>query len=209
MLMTNRNLFIAFEGIDGSGKSTQVKLLAEKLESIGHKVYTTFEPTDSEIGSIIRNILIGKKNADNRTIAGLFVADRLNHLLNDENGIVKKMKEGFTVLTDRYYFSSYAYNGTHMDINWVIDANAMSASILRPHLNIFIDVPPEVSMSRINGNRDSIDLYENLENLKKVRAKYLEAFALLYQVEKIYTVDGNKDPEIIHKEIVNKIEDLI
>ncbi|MDP1728522.1 MAG: dTMP kinase [Bacteroidota bacterium] len=207
--MTNRNLFIAFEGIDGSGKSTQVKLLAEKLESIGHKVYTTFEPTDSEIGSIIRNILIGKKNADNRTIAGLFVADRLNHLLNDENGIVKKMKEGFTVLTDRYYFSSYAYNGTHMDINWVIDANAMSASILRPHLNIFIDVPPEVSMSRINGNRDSIDLYENLENLKKVRAKYLEAFALLYQVEKIYTVDGNKDPEIIHKEIVNKIEDLI
>ncbi len=206
--MIKRNLFIAFEGIDGSGKSTQVKLLAEKLESIGHKVYTTFEPTDSEIGIIIRNILTGKKKADNRTIAGLFVADRLNHLLNEENGIVKKMNEGFTVLTDRYYFSSYAYNGTHMDIKWVIEANAMSASILRPHLNIFIDVPPEVSMGRINGNRNSIDLYENLENLKNVRAKYFEAFALLNKEEKIFTVDGNKNPDLIHKEIVNNIEIL-
>lgn len=208
MLMTKSNLFIAFEGIDGSGKSTQVKLLADKLESKGHKVYTTFEPTDSEIGTIIRNILTGKKKADNRTIAGLFVADRLNHLLNDENGIVKKMSEGFTVLTDRYYFSSYAYNGTHMDINWVINANAISASILRPHLNIFIDVSPEVSMGRINGNRDTVDLYENLENLKKVRAKYLEAFALLNQTEKIFTVDGNQNPDLIHKEIANKIEIL-
>ncbi|MFI5196773.1 MAG: dTMP kinase, partial [Chitinophagales bacterium] len=113
------NLFIALEGTDGSGKSSQVKLLAEKLENAGHKVYATFEPTDGVIGSMVRNILRGGIKADNRTIAALFLADRLDHLLNETNGIVKKLGEGYTVITDRYYFSSYAYHGTHMDMDWV------------------------------------------------------------------------------------------
>ncbi len=207
--MRKINLFIALEGIDGSGKSTQVKLLAAKLEAAGQKIYTTFEPTDGQIGLIIRKILKGSEKADNRTIAGLFVADRLDHLLNEESGIVKKMSEGFTVITDRYYFSSYAYNGTHMDMQWVINANAMSAEILRPDINIFIDVPPEVCMKRINSNRASVELYESLENLKKVREKYLESFALLSGSENIIIVDGNRSPEIIFDDIWNKISRLI
>ena len=101
-----KNLFIAFEGIDGSGKSTQVKMLAEKLISEGHKVYTTFEPTDSPIGSIIRNIMKGRMQADHKTIAGLFVADRLDHLLNEVNGIVKKMKEELTGEHDKVVTAS-------------------------------------------------------------------------------------------------------
>jgi len=156
-------MFIALEGIDGSGKSTQTRLLAEKLVNEGHIVYTTFEPTDSPIGSLIRNILKGRFKADHRTIAGLFVADRLDHLLNEVNGIVKKLDEGFTVITDRYCFSSYAYQGTHMDMDWVIQANSMSAQILRPDINIFIDVDPEVSMQRLHSNRGQIELFETLE----------------------------------------------
>ncbi len=207
--MRKNNLFIALEGIDGSGKSTQVKLLAAKLEAAGQKIHTTFEPTDGQIGLIIRKILKGAEKADNRTIAGLFVADRLDHLLNEESGIVKKMSDGFTVITDRYYFSSYAYNGTHMDLQWVINANAMSAEILRPDINIFIDVPPEVCMNRINSNRASVELYESLENLKKVREKYLESFALLSGSENIIIVDGNRNPEIFFEDIWNKISKLI
>lgn len=99
-----KNLFIAFEGIDGSGKSTQVKLLTDHLIKAGHKVYATFEPTDSPIGSLIRSIFNHKLEADHRVIAGLFVADRLDHLLNKSNGILKKLEEGYTVITDRYYF---------------------------------------------------------------------------------------------------------
>ena len=137
-----KNLFIALEGIDGSGKSTQTKILARKLEDAGHKVYTTFEPTDGAIGTIIRNILKGEMKADEHIIAALFVADRLDHLLNETNGIIKKLGEGFTVITDRYYFSSYAYHGAHVDMNWVIAANAMSAKICRPDVNLFIDVAP-------------------------------------------------------------------
>jgi dTMP kinase len=97
-----KNLFIAFEGIDGSGKSTQVNLLAESLEKAGHKVYCTFEPTDSPIGTIIRNIFKHKMEADERVIAALFAADRLDHLMNKTNGIIKKMEECYTDITDRY-----------------------------------------------------------------------------------------------------------
>lgn len=201
-----KNLFIALEGIDGSGKSTQTRLLSEQLTSQGHKVYSTFEPTDNQIGKLIRNILKGNAKADHRIIAGLFVADRLDHLLNEEYGIVKKLAEGFTVITDRYCFSSYAYQGAHMDIDWVIQANAMSAGILRPDINIFIDVAPEVSMQRLHSNRDTIELFETLDNLKLVRAKYMEAFEKLRSVENIFIVDGNRSPELIAHDIWNEVQ---
>jgi dTMP kinase len=199
------NLFIALEGIDGSGKSTQTKLLTRQLTNEGHKVYSTFEPTDSAIGSLIRNILKGNAKADHRIIAGLFVADRLDHLLNEVNGIVKKLEEGYTVITDRYCFSSYAYQGTHMDMNWVIQANAMSAAILRPDINIFIDVDPEVSMHRLHSNRDNIELFETLETLKAVRSKYYEAFDKLKSEENIVIVDGNQSIESIAKDIWKEV----
>src|SRR5471030_3248312 len=151
-----KNFFIAFEGIDGSGKSTQVKLLKEKLEATGLKVYVTCEPTDSPMGKMIREIFSHKIEADHRTIAALFVADRLDHLLNKTNGILKKLEEGYTVITDRYYFSSYAYQSPYMDLNWVIQANSLSADLLRPDLNIYIDISPELSIERLNKGRSSI-----------------------------------------------------
>ena len=204
-----KNLFIALEGIDGSGKSTQTKLLTEKLMAQGHKVYSTFEPTDNQIGKLIRNILKGNAKADHRIIAGLFVADRLDHLLNEEYGIVKKLEDGFTVITDRYCFSSYAYQGTHMNMDWVIQANAMSAEILRPDINIFIDVSPEISMQRLHANRDNIELFETLDSLQKVRAKYMEAFEKLKAVENIFTVDGDRSTELIAQDIWQKIASML
>ena len=203
------NLFIALEGIDGSGKSTQTKLLTEQLTSRGHKVYSTFEPTNNQIGKLIRDILKGNTSADYRIIAGLFVADRLDHLLNSAYGIVKKLDEGYTVIMDRYYFSSYAYQGAHMDIDWVIQANAMSASILRPDVNIFIDVAPEISMQRLHANRDNIELFETLDNLKLVRSKYMEAFEKLKGEEHIISVDGNRTPDLIAGDIWEKVASML
>lgn len=200
------NLFITFEGIDGSGKSSQVKLLAEKLKKNGYKVYITFEPTDGFIGNTLRNILQGSIKADNRTIAALFLADRLDHLLNEENGIVKKLSEGYIVITDRYYFSSYAYHGTHMDMDWVIETNKICAQILKPDINIFIDIPPEISMKRINANRESTELYETLDNLSKVRGKYIEAFTKLKDRENIFITDGNRSLDAIAADIWKEIE---
>ena len=203
-----RNLFIALEGIDGSGKSTQAKLLAEKLTAAGHKVYTTFEPTDGMIGTVLRSILKGAIKADHRTIAGLFLADRLDHLLNEETGLVKKMQDGYTVITDRYYFSSYAYHGTHMDMDWVIAANSICAQALKPDINIFIDVAPETSMQRINTNRTSTELFENLDSLINIKAKYTEAFEKLKSEEKIFITDGNRSPESIAADIFDSVSSL-
>ena len=207
--MMKKNYFITFEGIDGSGKSTHVKLLTEKLEKEGFKVYPTFEPTHSPIGSIIKDIFKHKIEADHKTIAALFLADRLNHLLNETDGILKKMREGYTVISDRYYFSSYAYHGTHMDIDWVIQANSLCADLLRPDLTIFIDVPPDVCMQRLKEDRNTIELYESLENLHNVREKYLEAFDKLKQVENVFITDGDRPFETIFTDIWNEIYPLL
>jgi dTMP kinase len=139
--------------------------------------------------------------ADHRVIAGLFVADRLDHLLNKTDGILKKLEEGYTVITDRYYFSSYAYQGTHMSQDWVIEANSLSAELLRPDLNVYIDISPDISITRINHGRSSMELYETKENLQQVRKKYFEAFEKLKSEEAIFMTEGNRLPELIAKNI--------
>lgn len=203
-----KNLFIALEGIDGSGKSTQMQLLKEKLETAGHKVYLTCEPTDGPMGKMIRNIFTEKLDTDHRVIAGLFVADRLEHILDKTNGLLKKLEEGYTVITDRYLFSSYAYQGAHMSLDWVIAANSLSADLLRPDLNVYIDISPEVSMERITRNRTSTELFETHENLTKVRDTYLLAFKKLEGEEMIFTVDGNQSPEEVAKRIWEALEGI-
>ncbi|MGJ1204269.1 dTMP kinase [Sphingobacterium lactis] len=203
--MAKKNLFIVLEGIDGSGKSTQTKLLKEKLAKAGHKLYTTFEPTDSPIGSLIRNIFNRRVVTDNRAIAALFVADRLDHLLNPVNGIIKKLEEGYTVICDRYYFSSYAYQSEEVSLNWLIEANSISQNLLKPDVNIYIDIDPEISMERLNKDRSSLEIFENLSNLQKVRSRYQEAFRLLEDKENIAFVDGNQSVD----EISNAIFDIV
>lgn len=203
-----KNLFIAFEGIDGSGKSTQVTLLADNLKKAGHQVYVTAEPTDNPTGLLIRNIFSHKMEADHRTLAGLFVADRLDHLLNKKNGILKKLDEGYTVITDRYYFSSYAYQGTHMPMDWVIEANSLSAGLLRPDLNVYIDLEPEISIQRLSRGRNSTELYETMDNLKNVREKYFESFHRLRLKENIFITDGNRPTEILAGDILNEVSQI-
>jgi dTMP kinase len=203
-----KNIFIALEGIDGSGKSTQIDLLSEHLEKAGHKVFTTFEPTNGPIGKMIRDIFNHRMEADQRTIAALFVADRLEHILNEENGMLKKMEDGYTVITDRYYFSSYAYHGVHMPVDWVIQSNALSAELLRPDLNIFIDIEPETGMERLRKGRTSLELFETLENQKRVRDKYFEVIKQLKTEERFYITNGNRPPEAIAGDIWNAVQKI-
>jgi dTMP kinase len=204
-----KNLFIALEGIDGCGKSTQQTLLAQKLREHGLMIYETCEPTESRIGQLIRDVFNHRMEADHRTIAGLFVADRLDHILNQKNGILRKMSEGYTVITDRYYFSSYAYQGAHMSLDWVIQANSQSAELLRPDINIYIDIDPEISMQRIAKSRNSIELFETKENLHRVRETYFRSFAHEKHLERIEIVNGDQPVELIANEIWGIVDSLI
>ena len=119
------------------------------------------------------------------------------------------MDEGYSVITDRYYFSSYAYHSVHMDMDWVIQANALSAQLLRPDLNIYIDIDPETSISRLHAGRNHFELYETIGNLKLVRNKYLEVIKKLEHEEKTVIIDGNQPADAVAAAIWNAVSTLL
>ena len=197
----NKGIFLALEGIDGSGKTTQLQKLTARLAQLNIKHYSTQEPTGGPVGSLIRQILTGRTLADNRVMASLFVADRLDHLLNNVDGISQKIDAGVCVLTDRYYFSSYAYQSVDMDLNWLINANRPIAEILRPNLTIFLDIPVSTALARIQAGRFNTELYEKEERLLAVRKQYLTAFAQLQAEENIAIIDADADADTVAERI--------
>ncbi len=196
-----RGKFIVFEGIDGSGKSTQINLLAEALKKRSIPCRTTLEPTFGMVGSVLHDILSGKMSADPKVVASLFVADRLDHILNQTDGVLKSVENGETVICDRYYFSSYAYQSVEVPRDWVVSANRMAAETLRPDATIFIDISAETAMNRISKNRENTELYETKERLSAVREGYFSAFELMKDEERIFVVDGNRSIDEIAEEI--------
>ncbi len=203
-----RGGFVTFEGIDGSGKSTQIQNISKRLKAQDLKIYTTFEPTDGHVGSLIRQMLSGSIAIDQRTIASLFAADRTDHLTNQKNGIKKKVDNGELVLCDRYYFSSYAYHAQYIDMEWIIHTNSLNAEILKPDLTIFIDVDPDVCIERIKLSRSQFEMYEKIDVMKKVRANYFKAFDKLKDQEKVVIVDGNTNLQKVEAAILNEINKL-
>jgi len=193
--------FIVLEGIDGSGKSSQIGPLMNRLERLGVRCRADREPTDRPVGVLIRRALTGQTPLDPRVMAALYAADRLDHLVNKENGLRAAIDEGITVVSDRYYFSSYAYHGVDVDINWVIGANSLSADLLRPTVTVFLDVPAELAMERIRKNRDHEELFEKEDRLRKTRELYFQAFDRLKDVENVAVVDGSGTMEEVAERI--------
>ena len=201
--------FIAFEGIDGSGKSTQMARLVARLQSQGISVHSTQEPTTSPIGSVIRQMMSGRIVGSHEAIAGLFVADRLDHILNPVDGMLPLLSQGMVVVSDRYYFSSYAYHAPHVDVDWVIAANSLAAKLLRPAVTIYLDVEPSVAIKRIERSRSRLQLYETLENLTLTRDAYLSAFERQRGIENIAIVDGDSDPDFVEEAIWKLIVPIV
>ena len=186
-----------FEGIDGSGKTTQVELLGRRLMSRGVRTFSTCEPTNGPVGRLIRRMLSGTLRADQRTIASLFAADRTEHLTDPETGVRRMVDEGTTVICDRYYFSSYAYHSQYMDMEWVIQANRLNAEILKPDITLFIDVDPKTCLDRLQTTRKYLEIYEKIDIMKQVRTNYLAAFNRLEHQERVAVIDGNDSVENI------------
>lgn len=162
-MVEKKGIFICIEGLDGSGKTTQAKILAKK---INNAIYTT-EPSKGLIGNYIRkSYLYSKKRFSPFVEALLFAADRIEHL---ESEIIPALNEGTTVICDRYVFSSLAYQGASgISLDWI---ETINKAILYPDLAIFIDVEPEKSMRRLNSKKS---LMENLQTQIKVRDIYLK-----------------------------------
>lgn len=197
----NKGHFFVFEGIDGSGKSTQIRLLKEKIEKQGVRCMETKEPTDGPIGSLVHQCMTGRTTADEQTIAALFAADRLDHLLNDNDGLCKLVNEGVSVISDRFVLSNYAYQSVRVPLNWLIEMNSQAMNALKPDCHIFIDVDPEVSLARIAAGRFSKELYETKDRLTEVRTRYYELFERLKDSENIVIIDGNRSVEEIAEDV--------
>ncbi|MBM4035480.1 MAG: dTMP kinase [Planctomycetes bacterium] len=163
-------LFIVLEGIDGSGTTTQSRLLAEWLESLGHSVTLTAEPTGGPVGTLIRQILQGAvPEADETTMALLFAADRAWHV---SGTVVPALDAGRIVVSDRHYLSSVAYQSTGVDMAWV---ESLNSRFPRPDLTVFLDIAPSAALERKLRGGNAAERYERVGTLERVRANYLVA----------------------------------
>ena len=194
-------MFVAFEGIDGSGKSTQMALLSRALKSMGRSVHETREPSDRPIGKLIREGMSGRVSFDDRVIAALFVADRLDHLTNPFDGIIEKLADGLIVLTDRYVVSSYAYHPDFIDLDWIVSSNSISVDLLVPDLTIYLDLPPSIASDRLQ-RRGSADRYETLERLKSAHRAYDRAFETVERVMPMVRVDASRNEAETAKQVL-------
>ncbi len=202
--------FIVFEGLDGSGKSSQIEILSETLRSRGESVYVTAEPTDSVTGKYLRQILSQSIEKDMHLQAALFLADRIEHVTDPQNGIKKYLDDGYTVICDRYYYSSLAYQGKSgkCDFDWVLELNLGCDKILKPDICFFLDVNPKSCKNRIDRTRDNVELYEkSVELMDNTRRGFAEVLSLLKKEygHNIVCIDANDDIDNISKEIIKHV----
>ena len=121
--------------------------------------------------------------------------------ISEDYGMIKHLDQGTHVISDRYYLSSYAYHSVHVDMDWVIQINAMSALLRRPDITFYIDLPAETAVQRMNISRDQVDIYESLENLKKVRENYLIAIDKIKDKENIMILNGDTTEQSLADQI--------
>jgi dTMP kinase len=178
--MSKKGAFICIEGLDGCGKTTQAKLLAKKLGKSRNALYTA-EPSRGKIGTYIRNrCLYGEKRLSTVVEALLFAADRIEHL---ENEVLPALREGRLVISDRYVYSSLAYQGAAgLSLKWIKKVNKHA---LKPDLAVFIDVDPKTVMYRLKRKRS---VMENMETQQRVRDVYLKFVAK----GELVRLDGNR-----------------
>lgn len=197
--MRKKGRFICIEGLDASGKTTQAHILVRALQSRGFKAEYTTEPSRGEIGRFIRTyVLQRRKRLPTVVEALLFAVDRVNHV---EARIKPALDEGKIIVSDRYVYSSLAYQGAAgLDLNWIEEVNRLTVT---PDLAIYIDVPPEVVVKRIRRRRSSV--METLQTQQKVREVYLALVAN----RRLVLVDGNRPKKVVSREILALALDVL
>jgi dTMP kinase len=191
--MSKKGIFIVIEGLDGSGKTTQSKFLAKKLEKT-HKVLLTAEPSLGKIGTFIReDYLYEDKRLPTEAEALLFAADRIEHLYSE---VKPALEEGKLVICDRYIYSSLAYQGSAgLSLEWIKTVNARA---LQPDFSIFIDVPPEHVIERLQRKKSVMETLETQQKVRQVYLKYVEKGELV-------RIDGDRSKETVAEDLNAKV----
>lgn len=216
-MSSTRGRFIAIDGTDGSGGSTQASLLAGYLRAQGASVLLTKEPSTGPAGALARLVLTGRLGRpvtpfgsqqdatsrfaplDEETLALVFAADRLDHVATE---IAPRLAAGIDVVCDRYVLSTYAFQGASLPLDWLQSLNSRARI---PDLSVFIDVPAEVSVARMR-SRESVERYEQLETLRRVRETFHRVIPTLQaEGQRVAIVDGTMPQDSVHEAIVTRM----
>ena len=193
--MVLRN-FVVFEGIDGAGTSTQIKKI---VESDPQRFVATAEPTSLPTGKFLRRMLSGEFHVDEKTNAYLFAADRCEHIFG-KGGVKELCESGKVVVSDRYFFSSLAYQSVSCGLELPM---LLNSPFPLPEYLFFFEINPEISLGRVNARNGHKEIYENLDAQKKIAALY-EKVISMYESDpakreemKIIRIDATQSiPEI-------------
>ncbi|MEE8168315.1 MAG: dTMP kinase [Candidatus Hydrothermarchaeales archaeon] len=198
-------MFIALEGIDGSGKGAHSRLLNKWIKEKGYDTFLTREPTTGPIGKLLREFL-KEGGLDPRTETLLFAADRSEHVKE----IAAKLEAGKVVITERYFYSSIAYQGAEgLSIGWVKDINRFAPA---PTMVLLLDVPPETGLERISsknslrGTMREKEYFEKKEFLVRVREIYLD---LEKEYDIFARIDASKSLEEVQTSIRKKVSRIL
>lgn len=198
--------FIVIEGVDGSGKSTQVKLIGKQLEEKGLKVHITKEPTDTPTGKLLREALSGKLKLPPVALQYLFNADRAVHQLE----IQEYLKKGYAVIADRYFWSSVAYGISDLAVvrqaDWCLTVFSILSfynQFLKPDFSFYLKIDAKIAAKRLEKSQKKLEIYDHLNKLLKIEKGY--NYLLQKFPKEFIIIDGEKTEKEITEEIVEKI----
>ena len=196
--------FIVFEGIDGSGTSTQIKRL---VESNPTRFFATAEPTTNETGKFLRRMLCGEFAVDEKTASYLFAADRCEHIYG-KNGVEELIKKGKIVVSDRYFFSSLAYQSVSCGKDL---PRLLNSPFPLPEYLFYFKIDPEVSLKRVDSRNGQKEIYEKIDIQKKIAKLYDEVIEEYQEKSqengmKIITIDASKSIDEVFTDIINHLK---
>jgi len=193
--------FIVFEGIDGAGTSTQIKRL---VESNPEKYFATAEPTDRPTGLFLRKMLAGDFSVDEKTNAYLFAADRCEHIYG-KNGVIEQIQKGKIVISDRYFFSSLAYQSVACGKEL---PKLINSPFPLPEYLFFFEIAPKISLARVNQRNEKKEIYEKIELQEKIAKLYdqvISEYEANPQEMKIFRLDASKSIEEVENDIIKQL----
>lgn len=188
----HQGLFVVFEGLDGSGQSTQADMLKTRLADDGYLAHETKEPTNNIIGGLIRGQLTGDWQSSMECLQLLFAADRAHHL---DREIIPILKDGKIVICDRYFMSTVAFGSLDLEKEWLLELNR---KFIYPDLVFLLKVPPKLCVERMQSSRFEVELFEKEEKLKRVWSAYE---FLNKKFSNVYVLDGTQSRAQIAGEV--------
>jgi dTMP kinase len=200
---------IVLEGLDGAGTTTQARILVDAVRARGKAAHLTREPSDGPVGRLLRSMLIGEhaipgRTIDQGTFGLLFAADRMDHLQRE---VMPQLEDGTIVVSDRWYHSSLAYQGTGADRAWIRVLNQRARV---PDLTVFLRVRAEVAAARRVAAGRAQELFEDLPMQQRVAAGYEAVLAELgANGEKIAVLDGEATPDEVTAAIAAAVAPLV